>query len=186
MPCKSIKIWLLLGLVHGTVGKKHWDYEPVSLVTYSTDDSQMKIESKIDRLKRGEFGLSCTLEWKYDIDETTMVESSAYQSTSGAEKDYKELPWAVPKQTFYEYLDKYYMDVTISNLGHCSNLPQFEGKFQPPWPKDTYHIDKCVFDGEGLPEVLAPGFYKIVFIVTGTNQPEWGFTIVLKITNKMF
>ncbi|XP_033253671.1 uncharacterized protein LOC117193044 [Drosophila miranda] len=77
MLCKTIKIWLLLGLLHSTVGKKNWDFETVSLVTYSTDDSQMKIESKVERLKRGEFGLSCTLEWKYDIDETTMVESSA-------------------------------------------------------------------------------------------------------------
>ncbi|EDW36377.1 GL17760 [Drosophila persimilis] len=186
MLCTTIKIWLLLGLLHGTVGERKWDYEPVSIDTYSTDESQLKVESKIDRLNRGEFGISCTVEWKYDIDETTMVEASAYRSNSGAENDYKVLPWSIPKQTYYDYLNTYYKDVLIPNLGHCSNLPQFEGKFQPPWPKDTYLVDKCVIEGQGLPEVVPPGFYKIIFIVSGPDQPEWGFTVVLKVTAKLF
>ncbi|XP_026840750.1 uncharacterized protein LOC113565032 [Drosophila persimilis] len=163
-----------------------WEYEPVSIETYSSDESQLKIESKVDRLKRGEFGVSCTVEWKYDVDETTMVEGTAYRSSSGAENDYKILPWSVPKLPLYEYLDTYYKDLLIPNLGHCSNLPQVEGKFQPPWPKQIYHLDKCVFDGEGLPEVVPTGFYKIIFTVTGPNQPEWGLHLILKVTAKLF
>ncbi|BFG03215.1 uncharacterized protein DMAD_02520 [Drosophila madeirensis] len=186
MLFETIQIWLLLALFRGAVGGKKWEYEPVSLATYSTDESQLKVESKIDRLKRGEFGLTAILEWKYDTDETTMVEASAYRSDSGAENDYKLLPWTIPKQPFFDYLDTYYKDVIIKNLGHCSNLPQFTGKFQPPWPKQTYKVDKCIFDGEGLPEVVPPGFYKIIFITSGPNQPEWGFTLVLKVTTKLF
>ncbi|XP_033253670.1 uncharacterized protein LOC117193043 [Drosophila miranda] len=178
MLFKTFKICLLLGLLRGTVGERKWDYEPVSIETYSTDESKLKVESKIDRLKRGEsFNL---------LIQSPQVEASAYRSNSGAENDYKVLPWSIPKQPYYEYLNTYYKDVLINNLGHCSNLPQFEGKFQPPWPKDNYLVDKCVIDGEGLPEVVPLGFYKIIFIISGPDQPEWGFTVVLKVTAKLF
>lgn len=115
------------------------------------------------------------------------MEASAYRSSSGDESDYKLLPWAIPKQPFYEYLNTYYKDVIVKNLGHCSNLPQFEGKFQPPWPKNTYNINKCQVDGEGLPEIAPPGYYKIIFLTYGPDpQPKWGCTAVFKVTNKMF
>ncbi|XP_022218384.1 uncharacterized protein LOC111071389 [Drosophila obscura] len=186
MLFKAIKICLLLVLLQGTVGEKKWEYEPMSVDTYSTDESQLKIESKIDRINRGEFGLTFTLDWKYDVDETTMVEATAYSSNSGAESDYKLLPWSIPKQPYFDYLDTYYKDVLIKNLGHCSNLPQFKEKFQPPWPKKTYKLEKCIFNGDGLPEVVPPSFYKVIFKISGPNQPEWGVTIVVKIKTKLF
>lgn len=115
------------------------------------------------------------------------VEASAYRSSSGDESDYKLLPWTIPKQPFFEYLNTYYKDVLVKNLGHCSNLPQFEGKFQPPWPKDKYIINKCQVDGDGLPEIAPPGFYKVIFLTYGPDpQPKWSFTGIFKLTNKMF
>ncbi|XP_026835970.1 uncharacterized protein LOC6547081 [Drosophila erecta] len=115
-----------------------------------------------------------------------MVEGQAYRSNTGDESDYKLLPWAIPKQTFSDYINTYYKDVVIKNLGHCSNLPRFEGKFQSPWPRKTYKVDKCKINGDGLPEIAPPGFYKIVLTKFGPGQPTWGFTAVMKVTNKMF
>ncbi|KAH8400798.1 hypothetical protein KR009_000970, partial [Drosophila setifemur] len=166
---------------------RQWDYEPISIETTSSDESKLKFDAKIERLGRGEFGLSGTIEWKYDADENTMVEATVFRSTSGDEADYKQLPWTIPKQTFYDYLSTHYKDLIMNNFHHCSNLPHFEGNFQPPWEKKTYIASKCkIGDAEGLPEIAPPGFYKIVFSTFGPDQPTWGFTAIFKLTAKMF
>jgi len=96
------------------------------------------------------------------------------------------LPFSIPKQSFYDYLNTYYKNVIMKNFGPCSNVPQFKDKFQPPWPKRTYIAEKCVFSGDGLPEIILPGFYKIIFNCSGPNQPSWAFVAVLKMRNKIF
>jgi len=54
------------------------------------------------------------------------------------------MPWSIPQQPFFEYLNGFYKDAFIKNVGHCSNMVQFEGDFVPPWPKNVYILDKCV------------------------------------------
>ncbi|KAH8331759.1 hypothetical protein KR074_011145, partial [Drosophila pseudoananassae] len=164
--------------------QRRWDYEPVSVQTYSSDESRLKITAKIDRVSRGEFAVSATHTPTHLL--LPQVEALAYRSSSGDESDYKLLPWSIPKQPFYEYLNTYYKDVVVKNLGHCSNIPQFEGKFQPPWPKDKFVITKCQIDGDGLPEIAPPGYYKVIFTTFGPDQPKWGLTGIFKLTNKMF
>ncbi|EDW28780.1 GL19354 [Drosophila persimilis] len=186
MLCTITGPWLLLGLFHGVAGERKWDYEPVFVSTHSSDEGQLKIGGKIDRLKRGEFAISASLDWNYDIDETTMVEGHAYRSFSGAESAYKLVPLSIPRTPFGRFIDTYYKDVFIPNVGYCSNLPHFEANFQPPWPRKTYRLDKCVFSGQGLPEILPLGYYKILFSASGDNQPTWGFTVVLHLTAKLF
>ncbi|XP_034668580.1 uncharacterized protein LOC117901781 [Drosophila subobscura] len=180
--------WLLLHLLlQGAVGERKWDYEPVFVSTHTTDERQLKIGSKIDRLKRGEFAISASLEWNYDVDETTMVEGHAFRSFSGDESAYKLIPLSIPTTTFSKFIDTYYKDVFITNLGNCSNLPKFKRKFQLPWPRGTYNLTQCVFNGKGLPEVLPLGYYKIFFSASGDNeQPTWGFVVILHITAKFF
>ncbi|XP_039483037.1 uncharacterized protein LOC120446233 [Drosophila santomea] len=182
----STRIGILCIFFHLAGAARNWDYEPISFTATSSDESKLKFEAKLERLGRSDYGISGIIEWKYDTNEETMVEVQAYRSNSGDESDYKLLPWAIPKQPFYDYLNTYYKDVIIKNLGYCSNFPQYEGKFQPPWPKKTYKIDKCKIVGDGLPEIAPPGFYKIVFTKFGPGQPTWGFTLVAKLTNKMF
>ncbi|EDW48433.1 GM21861 [Drosophila sechellia] len=148
---------------------RKWDYEPVSIIASSSDDSLIKIEPSIVRLGRGKFGVSVLVEWNYDTTDETMVGKCI--EGSGDESDYKLLPWAIPMQSFYDYLNTYYKDVIMKNFAPCCNVPQFEDKFQPPWPKQTYIGDKCVIEGEGLPDIVPPGFYKIIFNCTGPDQP---------------
>ncbi|XP_017087070.3 uncharacterized protein [Drosophila bipectinata] len=182
----STRIILIPLMMHLVQAARKWDYEPISIETTSSDDSQLDFVAKIERMGRGEFGMTGYVDWKYDADENTMVEASAYRSSSGDESDYKLLPWSIPKQPFFEYLNTYYKDVVVKNLGHCSNIPQFEGKFQPPWPKDKFIITKCQVDGDGLPEIAPPGYYKVIFTTYGPDQPKWGLTGIFKLTNKMF
>ncbi|XP_017025074.2 uncharacterized protein [Drosophila kikkawai] len=185
--CLFARVLLGVLLMQSCRASRKWDYEPISLKTFTSDPSQLKIEAKIVRIRRGDFAISANCEWKYTTDESTMVEAYVYRSSSGDEADYKLLPWAIPKQPFYDYLDHYYKDVVMRTLSHCSNIPQIKGKFQPPWPVQTYVIDKCVLgEGDGLPEIAPPGFYKLTFNFSGTDQPTWGFTLVLKVTTKLW
>ncbi|KAH8348350.1 hypothetical protein KR084_006648 [Drosophila pseudotakahashii] len=166
--------------------QRKWDYEPLSITSETSDESLINFELNIVRIGRGEYGISANVEWNYDTTDETMVEAIAYRSSSGEEADYKVLPWSIPKQPFYEYLNTYYKDVIMKNFAPCSNIPVFEDKFEPPWPKKTYIGDKCVIDGDGLPEIVPPGFYKILFKGFGQDQPSWSFTAIVKLTNKMF
>jgi len=113
------------------------------------------------------------------------VEANVLRSSTGDVSDYKLLPWAIPKQSLYEHLNTYYKDVSMKNFKHCSNIPQFEGKFQPPLPKQTYFGNKCVIDGNGLPEIVPAGFYLIVIKCYGPGQPTWNTTSVFKITPRL-
>ncbi|EDX07649.1 uncharacterized protein LOC120284426 [Drosophila simulans] len=182
----SVLILLAIVLISRCGEARKWDYEPISIIASSSDESLIKIEPSIVRLGRGKFGISVLAEWNYDTTEKTMVEAVVYCSSSGDESDYKLLPWAIPKQSFYDYLNTYYKDVIMKNFAPCSNVPQFKGKFQPPWPKQTYIGDKCVIEGEGLPVIVPPGFYKIIFNCTGPDQPSWSFVGIFKIIIKMF
>ncbi|XP_017087068.2 uncharacterized protein [Drosophila bipectinata] len=174
---------LILHLIHNTHGARRWDYEPVSVQTFSSDESLLKITAKIDRVSRGEFAVSATVDFKYEPDDTTMVEAIAQRSASGDESDYKMLPFNIPKQPYTDFMNSHYKDVVIPNLGDCSNLVKFEDKFEPPWPQQVYVLDKCVANSDGFPEVVPEGFYRI--IMNFTSPVDWGFIIVVKISNKL-
>ncbi|EDV55056.1 uncharacterized protein LOC6547084 [Drosophila erecta] len=170
-------------LIDGCKAGRNWDYEPLSLTSYSSDEDLLKIVTKVDRLGRSQYAFSMTLDWNYDVDKDTMVEADVYHCSSGAEDDYKMMPWSIPKQPFFEYLNAFYKDAFIKNVGHCSNMLQFEGDFVPPWPRNVYKLDKCVASGEGLPEIAPEGFYKLDYKMSG--QVDWGFTLIVKVSNKV-
>nr|NP_611314.2 uncharacterized protein Dmel_CG18538 [Drosophila melanogaster]AAF57717.2 uncharacterized protein Dmel_CG18538 [Drosophila melanogaster] len=165
---------------------RKWDYEPISIETHSSDESLIKLDMKIERINRGVFGLTPRLSGTtIRLMKPWYVEANVLRSSTGDVSDYKLLPWAIPKQSLYEHLNTYYKDVSMKNFKHCSNIPQFEGKFQPPLPKQTYFGNKCVIDGDGLPEIVPAGFYLIVIKCYGPGQPTWNTTSVFKITPKL-
>ncbi|EDV55054.1 uncharacterized protein LOC6547082 [Drosophila erecta] len=182
----SVLILLALLLISRCEAARKWDYEPISVSTTSSDESLIKLEANIVRIGRGQYGVSARVEWNYDVTERTMVDGVVYRSSTGDESDYKLIPWSIPKQSFYDYLNGFYKDMMMKNFASCSNMPQFKGKFQPPWPKNTYFGNKCMIDGDGLPDMVPPGFYKIIFNCTGPDQPSWSFVGIFKIINTMF
>ncbi|ALC42391.1 CG34028, partial [Drosophila busckii] len=104
-----------------------------------------------------------------------------YRSNTGNEEDYTLMPWSVPKQTYEEYTKSFYESIVHKNLAHCSNLPTPDKAY--PIPKGTvYKFDRCVVDGDGMPDYAPDGYYKVVFNATG--EVEWTVTIIVKITKK--
>ncbi|XP_068144291.1 uncharacterized protein [Drosophila tropicalis] len=174
--------WLILAAFPFATSKRQWEYELLSIDTFTSDESKLKIDFRVVRMGRGEFGFSGEIAFNYDADETTMVEGKGYRSTTGGESDYKVLPFDVPEQPYTEFLDKHYKNLIINNLAECSNLPQYEGDFVPPWPKDTYIFDKCIPKADGYPDFALEGYYKMVFKVTG--PVNWGFTAIARIITK--
>ncbi|ALC42392.1 CG18538, partial [Drosophila busckii] len=167
--------------------QRRWDYEPLTFEGTSSDPSKLNIDMAVERVKR-EFAMTGVIDCKYDMDKTTMrcyklplqVEAVGYRSNTGDEADYKLLPWAVPKQTFPEFLGKYYEHMALANVGHCSNLPAVEN--MTPWPQNAYKFDKCIYTGDGLPDIAPEGFYKVIFTFTG--EVDWTFTVISKITSR--
>ncbi|XP_017044433.1 uncharacterized protein LOC108090330 [Drosophila ficusphila] len=176
-------LWLLILLVDNCSGKRKWDYEPLKIDPYSSDESKLKMTAKVDRVGRNDFGVSATIDFNYDVDDTTMVEAVAYRSTSGDESDYKLIPLGIAKQPFLEFMNSHYKDVVIPNLSGCSNLVTFEDKFEPPWPKKVYTLDTCVADSDGFPDMVPEGYYKINFTIM--SPVDWGFILVVKISTKV-
>jgi len=106
-----------------------------------------------------------------------------YRSQSGMDNDFTPLPYAIPKNTFKEAIHKYYNDCLYENVKHCSNLPPVEEIDNHPVPKKRYYLERCVFPGKGLPEILPEGIYKVVLSITGDF--DWGVTFVAKLSSKI-
>lgn len=177
--------------------KRNWVYEPLSVEVKTSDPTKLNIEAKLDRIGR-DFTISITLDWNYDVDETTMVniflkhikfiyfieftcqvEAYSYRSASGNENDYTPLPWTMPRQTYKKYTETYYQNIVYKNLANCSNLPKPDNV--DPWPRGQYILDKCVANGDGLPEIAPEGYYKVIFQVFG--EVDWEFLVISKLTN---
>ncbi|XP_017044443.2 uncharacterized protein LOC108090338 [Drosophila ficusphila] len=181
-----VELCLLFLFLIGCKAARKWEYEPLSVKVFYSDPDQMKLEAHIVRMGRADFGMSATADLNYDATDETMIEVIAYRSRSGDERDYKMLPWTVPKQPYYDYLNIYYKDLFMKDFASCSNFPQFKDKFEPPMQKKKYYVDKCMINGEGLPDLLPPGYYKLKFNCTGPNQPYWGFIAIVRVTTKLF
>ncbi|XP_017044441.1 uncharacterized protein LOC108090337 [Drosophila ficusphila] len=181
-----VELSLLFLLFNSCKAARKWEYEPLTLEFFSSDPKLVKTDLKIVRMGRADFGLSGTVEWNYDATDETMVELTAFRSNSGDESDYKMLPWSIPKQSLFDYLNSYYKDMFMKDLVSCSNAPQFEDKFDESSIKQKYYAEKCIINGEGLPDMVPPGFYKLISNCTGPDQPSWSFVAVVKLTSKMF
>ncbi|KAH8407572.1 hypothetical protein KR222_007015, partial [Zaprionus bogoriensis] len=179
--------------------QRRWDYEPIFLDAYSSDESKMIMQAKIQRLPRGLFGFSGIMDFLYDTDDTTIVgvwfpyqcpysycfslqvEATAYRSTTGNDDDYKLMPWKIPKQTFKSFLKTFYDDIVLKNFANCTeNLPESP---LDPWPRIRLEFNTCVPNGEGMPEIAPQGYYKVVFAVVG--EVDWGFVSTCRVFDKL-
>ncbi|XP_043067032.1 uncharacterized protein [Drosophila bipectinata] len=182
LPTLAVGLCLLLHSSHSC--KLSWFFEPISMLGYSSDESRLNITGWIDRVKRGEFAFSAIIDFKYEMDNTTMIEGIAHRSASGDESDYKKLPLNIPKQPYTDFMNTHYKELVVPNLGYCSNIVQFEDKFQPPWPQRVYTFNKCVSRCVGFPELFPEGFYRLV--MNFSSPVDWGFKVVIKIINKLY
>lgn len=105
-------------------------------------------------------------------------------SQSGRSDDYSPTPYKIPDVTFNDYMKRYYDELVFPNFGNCSNIPRIEGGFKPPFPRNIYILDRCSMNGDGFPDILPVGYYKIMFSLTG--QTEFYFDLIIKLTTKLF
>ncbi|XP_064543238.1 uncharacterized protein LOC135431834 [Drosophila montana] len=140
----------------------------------------MNLEADVEPNGRKGYVFTGKVLVNFDMDDTTMVEATAYRSSSGAEDDYKILPWSIPKQTFKSFADSHYKDIVYKNLKQCSNIPEPENVY--PWPKGTYKFDRCTATGDGMPEIAPEGYYKVIFTISG--EVETGFTTIVRLFTK--
>ncbi|XP_030388103.1 uncharacterized protein LOC115634487 [Scaptodrosophila lebanonensis] len=163
--------------------ERSWEYEPKSVTGTSSDEEKLKLSFRVDRVSRGEYAVSGEINWNYDVHDDTMIEALCYRSNTGG-NDYKLTPWSIPYQKLDDFLEKFYENLIVKNVGHCSNIPKFGKKYTPPWPKNRYIFDRCVINGDGFPETAPDGFYKVVANITG--EVQWVLTFVVKVTTKLF
>ncbi|XP_033149297.1 uncharacterized protein LOC117134763 [Drosophila busckii] len=161
------------------MGKRLWDYEPISITGYSEDESRLKPDIRIARKGRQRPWFEGSIDWNYDPAETDTVETKVWRSQTGSEYDYVQMPYAVPATTFPDALKNLYKNMVVDNFGHCMQLPDLGEKPQLPIPWAHYVIDACVLTGTHFPERVPDGHYKIV--VTFRGDFTWSLTIVAKI-----
>ncbi|XP_060650101.1 uncharacterized protein LOC132787198 [Drosophila nasuta] len=160
---------ILLGFLYLCVksnAKRNWDYEFLKVDSTSSDENLLNVSTRFENGELGKPSVSGYIDWKYDCDENTMTEMKMYYSQNGRESAYHELPYAIPKISYYNFLDQYWMKLFYPFLKDCSNLPSFD-KFVPPWPKMTYLFNKCRAEPTSGPEIMPRGYYRIVWKIIG-------------------
>ncbi|XP_034114520.1 uncharacterized protein LOC117574710 [Drosophila albomicans] len=146
--------------------KRNWDYEFLNFKPTSSDENLLNVSSRFENGELGKPAISGYIDWKYDVDENTMTEMKIYYSQNGRESTYSELPYTIPKMSYYDFLDQYWMKLIYPFFEDCSNLPSFD-KFVPKWPKTTYLFDKCRPEPTSAPETMPRGYYRVVWNIIG-------------------
>lgn len=111
------------------------------------------------------------------------MEINFYRSSNG-KSDYRPLPFRIYRQHLFHILNTVYKEIAMGNIKSCSNLPQFKYKFEPPFLKNTYYMDRCQFDETGFPNHAQEGFYK--FEVIGYGRVDWSMVSVFKLESDIY
>ncbi|KAH8291699.1 hypothetical protein KR018_006049, partial [Drosophila ironensis] len=148
--------------------QKTWTYTLQSVNCSSKNEEMAYAEMRIDRLGRGEFGLSGILDLKVDVSEDMEVEVFSYRSTDqGA--NYKIQPYSLPRQSFYQAMNSFYKDMIMDSAANCSNLPQFDDKITD-MTAQKFVFDKCQVSTEKFPQHMPDGWYKLTFTTYGIME----------------
>ncbi|XP_017835535.1 uncharacterized protein LOC108594909 [Drosophila busckii] len=172
---------LLLLPINNVICKRMWDYALLSIDTTTSDPTKFEIDAEVQRISRTEYGFSLIMDYHYFPDDTTFIVAGGYRSNTGNEEDYVVMPWSLPTRTYEEYIKSFYESIVLKNLEYCSNLPAPDKAF--PVPKDNvYKFDRCVLNGEGMPEIVPDGYYKV--FINATGEVDWTIIIRMKISRK--
>ncbi|XP_017044434.1 uncharacterized protein LOC108090331 [Drosophila ficusphila] len=185
----SVPFLLFVGifvyLYDDCAARNNWEATPISISGSTTNPSDMDMDLRIEHKAR-DFSFSGTFFWNIDMDDNVMVEMRILSSYSGKEEDYKMTPWSIPPQKFVDYIETFYKDIIMANLGDCTDLPRYDDGYVPPWPKATYNFTRCTMNGKGLPEVLAEGFYRAEAVISSPPSLAVNLSVVVRIRTKMF
>ncbi|XP_037712139.1 uncharacterized protein LOC119548723 [Drosophila subpulchrella] len=161
---------------------RSWDYTLIS-VSMTTDNAELAGgDTRVDRIGRGEYGLSGTLYANVDVPQDLEVDVTIYRSTDGGET-YKLQPYSIPRQTVYSAVNNFYKKIIMPSVANCSNLPQFADTLEF-MPAQVFKYEKCQVGTEGFPKYLADGWYKGVIETHGLVGLVW--TCIVGVKQKSF
>ncbi|XP_061395625.1 uncharacterized protein LOC133331240 [Musca vetustissima] len=164
--------------------KQTWSYELKSVTAHSDNPDLWSFsEAKAERISRGVYGATLSFDVNFDVIEgdDSEVEMLSYRSENGV-KEFKEFPFKVDRQHYFDYFNNFYK-LVMDTFRECSNMPIFEDKFQPPFEKKTYILNKCQFEKEQFPQHMQDGFYKVV--LNGYGAARWYIELIVEITNEL-
>ncbi|XP_075156330.1 uncharacterized protein LOC142229637 [Haematobia irritans] len=162
-------------------GQHTWTYEMKSVETKTSNPDLVQFYNlRVVRVDRGVYAMSGNTFFNVDIVEgdSNEIEVKTYRSEDGV-KEYKLTPFSVPRQHFFDYMNKFYKEAAMETLSKCSDLPVFEDKLIPPIEKKNYTLTNCKYTQEGLPQYMQEGFYKIEMLVYG--DCEWSVTYIVEV-----
>ncbi|KAH8302741.1 hypothetical protein KR044_010366, partial [Drosophila immigrans] len=184
---------------------RNWEYELISFYTYSNDESQFNISSRIERSARNDLSFSMDIDWKYDIAEVDTVfmrfeylnelsldnhccccfqlEMKIYRSPDGNTNEFRPIPYAIPETKASELIGKYYDDLFYSALSHCSNLVKYQDFPNGKFPQKHYEFRRCVVNYSTLPQLMPQGTYKVEFVIL--HGFKWGVEVVARVTPRI-
>uniref|UniRef100_A0A1I8MVG4 Uncharacterized protein n=1 Tax=Musca domestica TaxID=7370 RepID=A0A1I8MVG4_MUSDO len=121
---------------------------------------------KVERVSRGVFAFfgKYTVNMTVEVGDCNEIEVLSYRSENGV-RDFRLLPFKVERQHIFDYMSGFYRTYVMNTIKTCSTMPVFEGRFQPPFEKRDYVVDKCQINLNDYPYV--PGFYKVAIIGYG-------------------
>ncbi|EDW81970.1 uncharacterized protein Dwil_GK25378 [Drosophila willistoni] len=177
-----LSLLFLLPFVKALGNEKTWTYTLVDITVTSSDESKVKAEARIERMGRGEFGLSGQIVLGVLVPPSIDVEVLTYRSADSGQT-YKLQPYGVQRQGIYNALNNFYKNIIMESAKDCSNLPQFEGNLTEIGP-DTYNFEKCQVKTDSFPQYMPEGFLKIVMLSYG--EVEVKCEIIVNIEKKTF
>ncbi|XP_017012703.2 uncharacterized protein [Drosophila takahashii] len=148
-----------------------WEYSIIS-VSMTTDNEELAGgETHIDRISRGEYGLSGSLYTNVDVPQDFEVTVTIYRSTDNGDT-YKIQPYSLPRQTVYQAMNSFYKNAIMPSVVNCSNLPQFKGTLEFI-PATLWTFEKCQVNTDGFPQYMPDGWYKGVIESHGYVNLIW-------------
>ncbi|XP_061401026.1 uncharacterized protein LOC133336759 [Musca vetustissima] len=143
---------------------KNWTYELVSIEATTTDPDIADIAVKEKRIGRGLYAFSGFLDFKTDLDDSTVVDVRVYRSSTEREQDYQLTPFVIDNETLTNFINFHYKAYIMPSIKECApDAPQFEGddEFEPPFSKMRIDVNDCDVPVDGFPNLLEYGLYKI-------------------------
>ncbi|XP_022208861.1 uncharacterized protein LOC111065162 [Drosophila obscura] len=161
---------------------KSWTYTLHETSCRSNNENIVKLDTRIERMGRSDFGLSGSLAISVPVPQDLEVEVLCFRSTDGG-ANYKLQPYSLPRQGIYEAMNSFYKDMIMESAANCSNFPQFTEKLKVI-EAQTFKYEKCQVSTDGFPQYVPDGWYKLNFVTYGMVEIVW--ELILTIEKKPF
>lgn len=164
----ALFILLLLTISHISWQMNSWTYEVTDVKTNSKNPDLLKLVMKVERIRRGVYGVAGFMDINFDADDNVIVETMLFHSRNGGNVDeYKKLPMQIANETLTFTMNKFYKPYIMESLVKCSeDAPEFD-EFVVPLTKRNITMKNCIVSTDNLPSHMSEGYYRFLFKVYG-------------------